>query len=554
MEKRWWKEAVVYQIYTRSFKDSNADGIGDIPGIIEKLPYLDELGVDLIWLNPIYRSPNDDNGYDISNYRDIMAEFGSMEDFDRLLDACHRRNMRLIMDLVVNHSSDEHPWFQASRSARDSYYRDYYVWRPGRENGPPNNWRSFFGGPAWDLDSETGEYYLHLFSPKQPDLNWENPRVRREVRDIMRFWLDKGVDGFRMDVINLISKVDGLPDGRDPEGLTGHEFFANGPRLGEYFGFIKESLTGYDAVSVGETVLADLETVAGYVDEKNGFLNMAINFEHVSLDRDRGSFDPIELDPRRLKENLAAWQRRLDGRGWNCLYLSNHDQPRQVSRFGDDRRYHQESAKMLATLLHTLQGTPFIMQGEEIGMTNVAFESIEEYRDISTLNYYRERVDSGEDPAAIMQRIHVCSRDNARTPMQWDTSVNAGFSSGRPWIGVNPDYASINAASQYENPDSILNYYRKLIRLRKAHPLIVYGDFVELDRENPRLFAYERLWGEAKLRVVLNLSSTEAEGQMPPLGTEARPLIGNYPDQARPEGGVLLRPYEAICYLDNRAY
>lgn len=552
MQRHWWKEAVVYQIYTRSFNDSNGDGVGDIPGIIEKLPYLESLGVDLIWLNPVYRSPNDDNGYDISDYREIMDEFGTMADFDRLLEECHRLGIRLIMDLVVNHSSDEHPWFQASRSSTDNPYRDYYVWRAGQEKGPPNNWRSFFGGPAWDLDPATGEYYLHLFSRKQPDLNWENPRVRNEVREIIRFWLEKGVDGFRMDVINLISKVDALPDGTDPNSLTGHEYFANGPRINEYLGFIKESLAGHDAMTVGETVLADLETVARYVDEENGFLNMAINFEHVSLDRGSDSFDPVGLDPLRLKQNLARWQNRLDGRGWNCLYLSNHDQPRQVSRFGNDGPFHRESATMLATMLHTLQGTPFIMQGEEIGMTNVAFGSIEEYRDISSLNYYRERTAEGDNPEAVLKRIQECGRDNARTPVQWDSSRNAGFSTGNPWIGLNPNYRSINVALQEGDPDSILNYYRRLIRLRRENPVMIYGGFNELERENPKVFAYERIRDGLVLRVVLNLTAEEAECRLPSLSDEAQPLCGNYADQPRPAGTILLRPYEALCYLDRQ--
>ncbi len=549
MQRHWWKEAVIYQIYTRSFKDSNGDGIGDIPGILEKLPYLESLGIDVIWLNPIYRSPNDDNGYDISDYRRIMDEFGTMADFDRLLEECHRRRIRLIMDLVVNHSSDEHVWFQESRSSRVNPYRDYYFWRPGRNDGPPNNWRSFFGGPAWDLDQTNGEYYLHLFSRKQPDLNWENPKVQDEVREIMHFWLDKGVDGFRMDVINLISKVEGLPDGEDPEGLTGHEYFADGPRISEYFGFIKESLEGYDAMTVGETVLADLATVAEYVDAEKGFLNMAINFEHVSLDRGIDSFDSIGLDPLLLKQNLASWQKRLDGRGWNCLYMSNHDQPRQVSRFGNDGSLHRESATMLATVLHTLQGTPFIMQGEEIGMTNVAFKTIAEYRDISSLNYYRERRDAGEDPEEILKRIRECSRDNARTPVQWDSSLNAGFSTAKPWIGVNPNYRTINVDAQESDPESVLNYYRRLIRLRKANPVMVYGSFTELEKDNPKVFAYERRFDSSLLRVVLNLTADKAECLLPALDERAQPLIGNYTAQPRPTEGILLRPYEAIVYL-----
>jgi oligo-1,6-glucosidase len=548
MKHTWWKEAVVYQVYTRSFKDSDGDGIGDLGGILEKLDYIQDLGVGIIWLNPIYRSPNDDNGYDISDYREIMEEFGSMRLFDELLEGIHRRGMRLIMDLVVNHTSDEHAWFRESRASKENPYRDYYIWHPGREGSLPNNWRSFFEGPAWELDPATGEYYLHLFSRRQPDLNWENEKVRGEVRDIIRFWLDKGVDGFRMDVINLISKTPGLPDGRDFSGLTGHEQFANGPRLSEYMGFIKDSMKGHDVMTVGETILADLETIAAYVDPDEGSMDMAINFEQVSLDRGQGSFDPIPLDLKAFKESFASWQRRLDGRGWNCLYLSNHDQPRQVSRFGDDGRYRVESAKMLATLLHTLQGTPFIMQGEEIGMTNTAFGGIDEYRDLATLNYYRERLTAGEAPAEILARIHICSRDNARTPVQWSADAHAGFSSGEPWIGLNPAYRQINVERELADPSSVLHYYRRLIAMRKEYPVIVYGDFSEVAGQRSEVFAFQRQLEGTVLTTVLNLSGASAAAEIP--GRENRRLlVANYPDFEPRGPRVRLRPWEAAVWI-----
>ena len=551
MEGCWWKESVVYQVYTRSFMDGNGDGIGDLAGIRSRLDYLESLGIGIIWLNPVYRSPNDDNGYDISDYREIMEEFGTMEEFDALLGELHARGMRLIMDLVVNHSSDEHRWFQESRRGKENPYRDYYFWRPGREGGPPNNWRSFFEGPAWDFDERSGEYYLHLFSRKQPDLNWENPAVREEVAAIIRFWLEKGVDGFRMDVINLISKRQGLPDGTDGRDLAGHEHFANGPRLPEYLGYVKGAMAGFDAMTVGETIMADLDTIAGYVDRESGYLDMAINFEHVSLDRGNGSFDPIPLDHARFKATLSAWQRKLDGRGWNCLYLSNHDQPRQVSRFGDDGRHWRESATMLATLLHTLQGTPFIMQGEELGMTNVAFDSIDEYRDIATLNYYRERLQAGDQHEEILRRVHVCSRDNARTPMQWDDSHAAGFTTSAPWIGVNPNYTGVNAAAQEEDPDSILNYYRRLTALRRKHPVLVYGSFEEIADLPPTLYAYRRRYGNDMLTAILNLSDETPRLLNATVVSGGKLLISNYPQPAEQRPDRALRPYEALVLLSG---
>ncbi len=551
MEKAWWKEAVVYQIYCRSFMDTNGDGIGDIAGIIERLDYLKNLGIDTIWLNPVYRSPNDDNGYDISDYRNIMEDFGTMEDFEKLLQKAHAMGIRLIMDLVVNHTSDEHPWFIESRSAVDSPKRDYYIWHPGKNGIIPNNWNSFFEGPAWELDDATGEYYLHLFTRKQPDLNWDNPEVRREVREIIEFWMKKGIDGFRMDVINLISKTPGLPDGRDMKDIRGHEFFANGPEIDTYLKWVQESFEGYDAMTVGETVCADLDTVSRYVDEESGFLNMAINFEHVTIDRNLGPFDEIPLEMPRLKRCLSSWQEKLDGQGWNCLYMSNHDQPRQVSRYGNDSVYHKESAKLLATLLHTLQGTPFIMQGEELGMTNVAYDSIHDYRDIATLNYYRECINNGDNPEDILKRINRCSRDNARTPMQWTGGINAGFSTGTPWIALNPNYTQINAEVQESDPDSILNYYRNLISLRHNNPVIVYGSFTELNPQQPQVYSYQRAYKGRLLMVALNMSDRTLEIQLPGLDKKQEILIGNYADSPEYSPKMHLRPWEASVWIGS---
>ncbi len=428
MTAQWWKRSVVYQIWPRSFKDSNGDGIGDLRGITQKLDYLQALGVDVVWLSPVYKSPNDDMGYDISNYQDIMDEFGTLADWDALVAGLHARGIKLVMDLVVNHTSDEHPWFVEARKSRDNPYRDYYIWRPGREGREPNNWRAAFGGSVWAYDEPTGEYYLHLFSPKQPDLNWENPRVRQEVYSMMRWWLDRGVDGFRMDVINMISKVPGLPDAPvvTPQRYQpGGRYYIHGPRLQEYLQEMRrEALAPYDTLTVGETPGVTPAQAAELTNPETGPLDMVFQFEHMGLDRDASvpgrGWKPWDL--RELKQVTTRWQEDLAGKGWNSQYLDNHDQPRQVSRFGDDGRYRVESAKMLATFLHLLQGTPYIYQGEEIGMTNVAFPSIEDYRDIQTRNQYRELVeDEGMDPAAVLALIHKTSRDNARTPMQWDS-------------------------------------------------------------------------------------------------------------------------------------
>ncbi len=473
MNKAWWKESVVYQIYPRSFKDSNGDGIGDLVGITQNLDYLKELGIDCLWLSPIYKSPNDDNGYDISDYQDIMTEFGSMKDFDQLLQKAHESDIKIMIDLVINHTSDEHKWFLESKKSKNNKYRDYYIWKNGIDGQPPNNWGCSFGGSAWEYDKNTAMYFLHLFSKKQPDLNWENKMVRNEVYKIMKWWLDKGIDGFRMDVINFISKDQRFPDGKTSEGHLYGDFTPysiNGPRVNEFLKEMnKEVLSKYDLITVGETPEVNTEEAMQYANENRNELNMVFQFEHMNLgngEDGKWSYAPFELI--QLKKVMTKWQKGLENGGWNSLYWNNHDQPRVVSRFGNDKKYWKTSAKMLATCLHMMQGTPYIYQGEEIGMTNVAFESIEDYKDIETLNAYKEQVAiKGKKQISIMAAIHARSRDNARTPMQWDDSKNAGFTTGTPWIKVNPNYKKINVKSQLEELGSIFNYYKQLINLRK---------------------------------------------------------------------------------------
>ena len=560
MKKTWWKESVVYQIYPRSFADSNGDGIGDLRGIISKLDYLKDLGVNVVWLSPVYRSPNDDNGYDISDYRDIMPEFGALADWEELLTEMHRRGIKLVMDLVVNHTSDEHPWFIEARKSRDNPYRDYYIWRPARDGREPNNWQSFFSGSAWQYDAPTGEYYLHLFSRKQPDLNWENPRVRAEIYDMMHWWLKKGVDGFRMDVINMISKAPGLPDAPITSGERyqfGGQYFVNGPRLLEYLDEMKRTvLSHYDVLTVGETPLVSTAHAIDITNEETGHLNMLFQFEHMDLDAEPGAASSrASIRPWRLldlKQVMTRWQKDLEGHGWNSLYLSNHDQPRAVSRFGNDGRYRVESAKLLATFLHTLQGTPYVYQGEEIGMTNVAFESIEDYRDIETCNMYREYVEErGYDPQAVLATIHAKSRDNARTPVQWDAGAQAGFTSGTPWIKVNPNYRTINVAQALADPDSILHYYRRLIQLRKENPIIVYGRYELILDADEQVYAYTRTLPDDRLLVILNFSADTPVFALPGhIGFSAHDLlIANYPVEPSDDIRLLtLRPYEARVY------
>ena len=553
MKKAWWKEAVVYQIYPRSFCDSNGDGIGDLNGITSKLDYLKELGIDVIWLSPVYKSPNDDNGYDISDYEDIMTEFGTMDDFDKMLAAAHERGIKIVMDLVVNHTSDEHPWFVESRSSKDNEKRDYYIWKEGKDGKEPTNWGSAFSGPAWKYDEKTDMYYLHLFSVKQPDLNWENPKVRKEVFDMMTRWCEKGIDGFRMDVISLISKPEGYPDAK-VVGLYGDMgICANGPKVHDYLKEMNEKvLSKFDIMTVGETAGVTLEEAKKYANTDGSELNMVFQFEHMDLDggeKFKWSTKPMPLVP--LKENLSKWQKGLDGVAWNSLYFCNHDQPRIVSRLGDESdAYRELSAKCIATCLHMMQGTPYVYQGEELGMTNTVFNSVDDFRDLESINAYRELVESGlytdED---MFPKIAHKSRDNARTPMQWDAGANAGFTTGTPWIAVNPNYKKINVADQLKREDSVFHYYQKLIRLRKENEIIVYGNYELLLPEDENIFAYKRTLDNQKLLVVCNFSKSEQRFDFS--GYEnAKVLISNYNRDAGEDG--ILKPYEAtVLLLEN---
>lgn len=554
MKKAWWKEAVVYQIYPRSFYDSNGDGIGDLNGITSKLDYLKELGIDVIWLSPVYKSPNDDNGYDISDYEDIMTEFGNMEDFDKMLSAAHERGIKIVMDLVVNHTSDEHPWFVESRSSKDNEKRDYYIWKDGKDGKEPTNWGSAFSGPAWKYDEKTDMYYLHLFSVKQPDLNWENPKVRKEVFDMMTRWCEKGIDGFRMDVISLISKPEGYPDAK-VVGLYGDMgICANGPKVHDYLKEMNEKvLSKFDIMTVGETAGVTLEEAKKYANSEGNELNMVFQFEHTDLDsgeKFKWSTKPMPLVP--LKENLSKWQKGLDGVAWNSLYFCNHDQPRIVSRLGDDSdEFRELSAKCIATCLHMMQGTPYVYQGEELGMTNTVFNSVDDFRDLESINAYRELVESGlftkED---MFPKIAHKSRDNARTPMQWDASENAGFTTGTPWIAINPNYKKINVADQLKREDSVFHYYKKLIRLRKENEIIVYGKYELLLPEDDNIFAYTRSLDGKKLLTVCNFSKTEQKFDFS--GYEnAKVLISNYERDIRENS--ILKPYEAVVLLLDNA-
>ena len=550
MVKTWWKEAVIYQIYPRSFMDSNGDGIGDLKGITSRLDYLKYLGVDVIWLSPVYQSPNDDNGYDISDYRDIMDEFGTMEDFDEMLAQAHKRGIRIVMDLVVNHTSDEHKWFMESRKSKDNPYRDYYIWREGKEDGSaPNNWGACFGGPAWEHDDETDMYYLHLFSKKQPDLNWENPKVREEVFDMMTWWCDKGIDGFRMDVISMISKTEEMPDG-EVKDLYGNPnpYCVNGPKVHAYLQEMNEKvLSKYDIMTVGETPAVTTELAKQYAGEDTHELNMVFQFEHVEGDGKYGKWTDEKVPLIRLKKIMSKWQTELYGKAWNSLFWDNHDQPRAVSRFGDDRPEHREvSAKMLATCLHMMQGSPYIYQGEELGMTNYPFRSEEEFRDIESVNAIKEWCDSGvvskEDfwPCLLKK-----SRDNARTPVQWDDTENAGFTTGTPWIGVNPNYTEINAKAETADENSVFHYYKKLIALRKQNPIMVYGKYELLLEDSEELFVYTRTLEEEKLLVVCSFLDKETVFEIPDEFVGKACLISNR-ENAYDKKQVVLKPYEAF--------
>lgn len=552
MEKRWWKESVVYQIYPRSFCDSNGDGIGDLNGITGKLDYLKELGVDVIWLSPVYKSPNDDNGYDISDYQAIMDEFGTMEDFDRMLATAHEKGIKIMMDLVVNHTSDEHKWFIESRKSTDNPYRDYYIWRPAKEDGSlPNNWGSCFSGPAWEYDKTTDMYFLHLFSKKQPDLNWDNPVVRQEVFDMMNWWLKKGVDGFRMDVISLISKEPGLPD-KEP-GINGYATFnvsANGPHVHEYLQEMRQkALNNADTITVGECSGVTLEEAKKYARSDEKELNMVFQFEHMDVDSDEkaGKWTTRKMDLRDLKKILTRWQKGLQDIAWNSLYWENHDQPRSVSRFGNDSdEYREISAKMLATCIHMMQGTPYVYQGEELGMTNCPFNTLDNFRDLESINAFHELTEQGKmTEEDMMAAIGYKGRDNARTPMQWDDSAYAGFSTANPWIMVNPNYTKINAKDQVNREDSVFKYYQKLIKLRHESKLIVYGTYDLILDDDKDIYAYIRTLGDEKLIVYCNFSENTREVEIPEEFVNGKVLISNYSD-AKANQKITLRPYEAI--------
>lgn len=550
-QKKWWKESVVYQIYPRSFMDSNGDGIGDIPGIISKLGYLKELGVDILWICPMYQSPNDDNGYDISDYQKIMKDFGTMEDFEELLEKAHNIGIKIIMDLVVNHTSDEHKWFIESRKSKDNPYRDYYIWREGKGSLPPNNWGSWFGGSAWKYDNVTGMYYLHIFSEKQVDLNWENSKVRKEIYQMMTWWLDKGIDGFRMDVISLISKNRSFPDGKLNAGLYGDlaPFCIHGPKVHEYLQEMnREVLSKYDIMTVGEATGVTLEEAKKYAGYSSKELNMVFQFEHMDLDAgEYGKWSNKRFRLTDLKRVMTKWQTNLEGQLWNCLFWSNHDQPRAVSRFGNEYKYRELSAKMLGTCLHMMKGTPYIYQGEELGMTNANFEVLNEYRDIETFHAYEEYTKQrGIPPKLMMEYLKHISRDNARTPMQWDNSQNAGFTTGTPWISVNHNYPLINAKSQIKDANSIFNYYKKLIHLRHENEVIVYGAYELILPEDEQLFVYTRTLGDEKLLVICNYSEETIDYKLPErfVSNNRSLLISNYPDDIEES----IRAYEAKVY------
>ena len=543
MNKAWWKEAVVYQIYPRSFNDSNGDGIGDLQGIISRLDYLENLGVDVIWLSPVYASPNEDNGYDISDYYAIMSDFGTMKDFDELLQKAHEHHLKIVMDLVANHTSDEHQWFIDSRKSKDNPYHDYYIWRD-----QPNNWGSVFGGSAWQYDENLNQYYLHNFAIKQPDLNWENKAVRDDLYKMMRYWCDKGIDGFRMDVISMISKDQAFPDAPVPEGgLYGDStaYTVDGPRIHEFLQEMnREVLSKYDLFTVGETPGLSVDRALKYVQEDRHELEMVFTFDHVSLDGgDYGKWSQKRTDLVDLKKAIMKWVKGCENGGWNSLYLDNHDQPRAVSRFGDDGEYREMSAKCLALTLHLMRGTPYVYQGEELGMTNYHFTSLEECRDIEEINAYKDLVTDRHiySDQEMLENISSKGRDNARTPMQWDDSQNAGFTTGTPWINVNPNYKTINAAAQVNDPDSIYNFYKQLIALRHAHDIIVYGEMDLLYEDAHDLFAYTRSYNDEKITVLANWSDHEVTYDLTPEGD----LLITNDEDVTPH---TLKPYQAVAY------
>ncbi|MEK4670009.1 glycoside hydrolase family 13 protein [Niallia sp. FSL R7-0271] len=554
-KNKWWKEAVAYQIYPRSFMDSNGDGIGDIQGIISKLDYLKNLGIDIIWVCPIYKSPNDDNGYDISDYKDILSEFGSMTDFDQLLDEVHARGMKLIMDLVINHTSDEHPWFIEARSSKENEYRDYYIWHSGIDGEEPNNWESIFGGSAWQYDEKTEEYYLHVFSKKQPDLNWENPSVRQELYEMINWWLNKGIDGFRVDAISHIKKVAGFPNMPNPENkryVPSFDGHMNRPGINTFLDELKrETFDNYDIVTVGEANGVSVEEADLWVGEENGKFNMVFQFQHLELWNKSVNNG---LDIHALKNTLTKWQKGLEDNGWNALFFENHDQPRSVSTWGNDKEYWAESAKCLATLYFLMQGTPFVYQGQEIGMTNVQFPAIEDYNDVAIKNLYKLEKENGKPHEEIMEIIWKTGRDNSRTPMQWSDDLNAGFTTGKPWMKVNQNFRNINVDLALENPNSIYHYYKKLIDLRKENKVLVYGAYDLILEEHDQIYAYTRTLNTEKMLIITNLFPQITKFVLPAdLTVESTELlISNYEvDNGDEIKEITLSPYEARVYRLN---
>lgn len=542
MKKTWWKEAVAYQVYPRSFQDSNGDGIGDLQGLISRLDYIQDLGIDIIWICPMYKSPNDDNGYDISDYQDIMDEFGTMEDFDLLLAEVHKRGMKLIIDLVINHSSDEHEWFIESRSSKESDKRDWYIWKDGKDGKEPNNWGSIFGGSAWEYDEASGQYFLHLFSTKQPDLNWENEDVRTALYDMVNWWLDKGIDGFRVDAISHIKKdltFSDMPEEEGKEYIQAWSKYMNVEGIMPFLGELKEkTFANYDIMTVGEANGVSSEQISEWVNETDGKFDMVFQFEHLGL------WDGNSLDVLELKNVLTRWQHALANDGWNALFIENHDKARIVSTWGNDQEYWAQSAKALATMYFFMKGTPFIYQGQEIGMTNVQFDSIDDYKDVSAKNMYRGRLANGDTHEAIMQDLWQTSRDNSRTPMQWSEEMNAGFSEGTPWIGMNPNYTEINVDRQLSDEQSILNYYKAMIRLRKENDAFVYGDYELVLAEDAQVYAYTRTHENTRFLVVANLTAESASIEsLYETVKDAQVVLANSDSES-----LELAPFEARIY------
>ena len=545
-KNNWWKEGVVYQIYPRSFKDTTGNGLGDLQGVIEKLDYIKSLGVNMIWICPIYESPNRDNGYDISDYKKISDAFGGNETFERLVSEMHKRDLKIITDLVVNHTSDEHPWFKQAKTSKKNEYYDYYIWRKGKNSGPPNNWQSVFSGDAWSYNLSTNEYYLHLFTKNQPDLNWENPKVRSQVYGIIDFWLSKGVDGLRMDVISLISKRNSFSD--VPEKMSFaqvmEKVYANGPKIHKYLKEMNSKiLKKYDVVTVGEGPGINLTSGPKYVAENEKELNMIFHFDHLTIDfGPNGKYDPVTYDFIKFKEIFSQWDKALENNGWNSIFLGNHDFSRIVSRFGNDKIYREESAKLLITLLMTLRGTPYIYQGDEIGMTNISYPSIDDYNDVESLNAWEAAKKNGANMKEFLKAIHWQSRDNARTPMQWTDKKNAGFTTGNPWIKLNKNYKEINVENSEKDKNSILNYYRQMISFRKKYPCLVYGSFKDLLPEHDKLFFYERIFNQEQFLIIHNFSNSYTRWKNE--NSQYVKIKSNYKSSSQEE----LSPWESRIY------